>query len=105
MAENGNGAAMREALNQLRDWALLDINENAIRPDEPNYRKLVDGIVEITNAALDAPTRNCDRFTNWMRAWDGYLEKYPDARQETPFEIGRFHHWLFAPAKGEGGVQ
>jgi hypothetical protein len=56
----GSVAAIRGALNQLRDWALLDINENAIRSDEPNYRKLVDGIVEITNAALAAPARNCD---------------------------------------------
>lgn len=57
---HGNAAAMREALNQLRDWALLDINENAIRSDEPNYKKLVDGIIEITNAAISAPPRNCD---------------------------------------------
>ena len=56
----GSVAAMRGVLNQLRDWALLDINENAIRSDEPNYRKLVDGIVEIANAALAAPARNCD---------------------------------------------
>lgn len=55
-----NSAAMREALNQLRDWALLDLNENAIRSDEINYRKLIDGIIEITNAALAAPARNCD---------------------------------------------
>lgn len=56
---------------------------------------------EATQAALAAPARNCDLYNSWMRAWDGYLAEYPDAKQETPFKIGRFHHWLFSAAKGE----
>lgn len=74
----GNAAAMCEALNQLRDWALLDINENAIRSDEPNYRKLVDGIVEITNAALSKPPRNCDVGTaeEQYRRFDAFCDAH-----------------------------
>lgn len=87
---SGSAAVMREALNQLRDWALLDINENAIRSDEPNYKKLVDGIVEITNNALAAPARNCERFNN-----------YADARAAFDGNLGapewEFGAWLFAP--------
>lgn len=77
MTEQVNMAALREALNQLRDWALLDINENAIRSDEPNYKKLVDGIIEITNAALSEPPRNCDVSTveEQMRQKREYCKK------------------------------
>ena len=59
-AAPGSAAALRQALNQLRTWALMDINENAASADETNYKKILDGIVEITNAALAAPARNCD---------------------------------------------
>lgn len=109
-----NAAAMREALNQLRDWALLDINENAIRSDEPNYKKLVDGIVEITNAALAAPARNCDvgtadeqtkRFLCVCRD----TQHFDDVR-ECPLFVGtncnpldclaRWAQMPFAPAEG-----
>lgn len=92
MAELGNVAAMREALNQLRDWALLDLNENVIRSDEPNYKKLVDGIFEITNAALSAPARNCDRFATEREAWDFYLTHTPDNGNI----IDGFSAWLYA---------
>lgn len=93
----GNAAAMREALeDSLRFWN--GISSRTRR--EENLRLEID-------AALSAPARNCDRFTSWMRAWDGYIAEHPDARQETPFEIGRFHHWLFALAASakEGGAK
>lgn len=56
-----NCAELLAAVNQLRNWALQDILEGAIRSDEYNYRKLVDGIVEIADAALAKPPRQCDR--------------------------------------------
>ena len=89
-------AAMREALNQLRDWALLDINENVIRSDEPNYRKLVDGIVEIANAALAAPARNCDICRTKREAKMEY-----DSRHDAEYgSKDDFVDWLFRPAEG-----
>jgi hypothetical protein len=97
-APQGNAAATREALNQLRDWALLDINENAIRSDEPNYKKLVDGIVEITNAALNAPPRNCDRYADKEEAQRKFLAQTHDivfeATMRNAFE------WMFATGGG-----
>ena len=108
-------AAMREALNQLRNWALLDINENAIRSDEPNYKKLVDGIVEITNAALAAPARNCDMGTadeqaDRFKAFC-YSNRTPgnECSKECPFDDtsavcycqARWAQMLFAKARGK----
>jgi hypothetical protein len=84
----GNAAAMRDALEEARKFLLTN-------KDGYFESRLVPQI----DAALAAPARNCDRFENWMQAWDGYLAKYPDARHGTPFEIGRFHTWLFATAK------
>lgn len=98
--DNGNAAAMREALNQLRDWALLDINENAIRPDEPNYKKLCDGIVEITNAALSAPPRNCDLYSNTAKALGAYPDGPPIGDEWDDADWMMFLDWLFATEKG-----
>ena len=91
----GNAAAMREALNQLREWALLDINENAIRSDEPNYKKLVDGIIEITNAALAAPARNCDRYGDEDDAFSAWHDALNDG---DVVSVRNAFRWLFAKA-------
>lgn len=57
----GNAAKMREALERLREWVLMDLNENAFIADSSgNYMKLIKGTIEIVNAALSAPPRNCD---------------------------------------------
>lgn len=53
------------------------------------------------NTPGTTPARNCDRFSNWMEAWDVFLQKYPQAKKYGPWEGiwgGRFLHWLFAPA-------
>ena len=102
----GNAAAIREALDKAESVLLVGARfatDNAFTDADAreNLRDVDwDGALAKIAAALAAPARNCDRFENWMQAWDGYLAKYPDARQEMPFEIGRFHAWLFAPAKG-----
>lgn len=77
----GNAAAMRKALERLRDWAALDLLEHAIGTDEVNYRKLVDGILEISNAALAAPPRNCDIGTaeEQKERFEKFCEAQPTA--------------------------
>jgi hypothetical protein len=57
----GNAAKMHKALERLREWALMDLNENAFIADSSgNYMKLIKGTIEIANDALSAPLRNCD---------------------------------------------
>lgn len=57
----GNAAKIREALERLREWALMDLNENAFIADSSgNYMKFIKGTIEIVNAALSSPPRNCD---------------------------------------------
>lgn len=97
----GNAAAIREALLKVLEC----YKSGAIRTEynDPDSWKHDDELCYLKDdveAALAAPARNCDRFENWMQAWDGYLAKYPDASHGKPFEIGRFHVWLFAPAEG-----
>lgn len=61
MAEQGNGAAMREALEEIdKDTDLLDIAED-IAPDlHPSHSFVAVQIRKIARAALSAPPRNCD---------------------------------------------
>lgn len=94
-----NAAKLREALDQLRTWALMDINENAARVDEINYKQLLDGIVKIANAALAAPPRNCDVYATEEAAnaaWANY-------KASCPAPPGGWRDcdllgWLLAPA-------
>lgn len=59
--ESGDCAQLRKALERLREWAALDLNENAyIDQKSGNHLKLIKGVLEIANAALAAPPRNCD---------------------------------------------
>lgn len=58
---NCNQLKMRSALERLREWALMDLNENAFIADSSgNHMKLIKGTMEIANAALAKPPRNCD---------------------------------------------
>jgi hypothetical protein len=58
---NCNRFKIRKALERLREWGLMDLNENAFIADSSgNYMKLIKGIIEIANDALSAPLRNCD---------------------------------------------
>ena len=94
----GNSAALRQALNQLRTWALMDINENAASADETNYKKILDGIVEITNAALAAPPRNCDLIENELNIDP---ERVPEALNKCEnAPIRELIRWIFAKAEG-----
>ena len=71
----GNAAKMCKALERLREWVLMDLNENAFIADSSgNYMKLIKGTLEIVNAALSAPPRNCDIGTadEQYARWEKY---------------------------------
>ena len=89
---SGNTAALREALKPVKRY-LDGYTVNILE-----LRRTVD-------AALTAPTRNCDRFASAEEAWDAYdawVESYREKGETEPFnEFG----WLFAPAtEKEGGA-
>lgn len=49
---NFNQFKMREALERLREWAQMDLNENAFIADSSGkYMKFIKGTIEIANAA------------------------------------------------------
>jgi hypothetical protein len=101
-AKVGNAAKLREALDKIGN-ILLYMKECSGNEQTARYATEALGIM---HAALAAPPRNCDRFANWMEAWDVFLQKYPQAKKYGPWEGiwgGRFLHWLFAPAAQEGG--
>lgn len=88
---SGNTAALHEALKPVKRY-LDGYTVNILE-----LRRTVD-------AALTAPTRNCDRFASAEEAWDAYdawVESYREKGETEPLnEFG----WLFAPAtEQEGG--
>ena len=89
---SGNTAALHEALKPVKRY-LDGYTVNILE-----LRRTVD-------AALTAPTRNCDRFASAEEAWDAYdawVESYREKGETEPLnEFG----WLFAPAaEKEGGA-
>ena len=83
--EESNVKAMREALKQILDRVNSLDEDCGVDPVE---------IRDIARAALSAPPRNCDRFSNANEA----LEAFEKEKGETMIE---FIRWLFAEAKGE----
>ena len=49
----GNSAAMREALESVRNWCLNRLVNSS-------HQVTVEGLLSVVNAALSAPSRNCD---------------------------------------------
>lgn len=83
--EASNAKAMREALKQIHDRVNSLDEDCGVDPVE---------VRDIARAALSAPPRNCDRFSNANEA----LEAFEKEKGETMIE---FIRWLFAEAKGE----
>ena len=91
----GNAAKMCKALKRLREWVLMDLNENAFIADSSgNYLKLIEGTIEIANAALAAPARNCDIY-------DAKTAEKEFVRQTGSKSIrSKSVRWLYAAANG-----
>ena len=90
---SGNTAALHEALKPVKRY-LDGYTVNILE-----LRRTVD-------AALTAPTRNCDRFASAEEAWDAYdawVESYREKGETEPLnEFG----WLFTLAtEQEGGAK
>ena len=100
----GNTAKMREALERLRERALMDLYENAFVADPSgNYKEFIKRTIKIAESVLSAPPRNCDRFATLDDARNTFFADYvPD---ETRSSATAFAIWLFDKAKGEADEQ
>ena len=107
MAEQGNIAAMREALVRVADIA----EESFYDPErvrEASCGNALALIVETARAALSAPARNCDRYATLKAAEEAFgawcngrhCEKCRFLGDDSAFCIAA---WLFA--KAEGGAE
>lgn len=98
----GNAAAMRKALESVRNWCLNRLVNSS-------YQVTIEGLLSVVNAALSAPPRNCDvgtpeeqsaRFdahcrkhmgclTCPLREKDGGVPKHCEfAWAQMPYEVG-----------------
>ena len=102
----GNVAAMREALDKIHLIATTNINE--CLGDESDIH-----IVNLANAALAAPPRNCDRPFKTLAEFQRYYSEHGCKKglgvvvdgeiTKVPWK-SNFEEWLFAPEierKGE----
>lgn len=107
-AERGNSAAMREALEKLKE-AYFENDDGFARIDcsiVPDFEGLID-------AALAAPARNCDRYDHryWPDEFEKHMGKTPSKTADEQDEYMKenwflFYHWLSNPAtEKEGGAK
>ena len=83
-----NMAAMREALELF-----AHMNDDGYYDGSP----VIKNIVEKAKAALAAPPRNCDRFTDAESARRAWLDD-EDIWDEFGSPKLKLYEWLFAPA-------
>ena len=84
---DSNPAAMREALVRLQPLAHVVWNGGGAEDVIAEIAEMVD----IIDAALAAPPRNCDKFLSFEEALAAW-------RETSPYVSGCFDEWLFAPA-------
>ena len=90
----GNAAAMREALESVRNWCLN-------RLGNASYQVTIEGLLSIVHSALTAPARNCDRFQNFDEAIKTYAK---ENNVTVPWDMetyARMAMWLLATANPE----
>lgn len=88
-----NAAVMRDALFWVKDRLLAcDIMGKPVTA--------VKEMLSVVNAALEEPTRNCDRFSDAESARQAWLDDKDnwDAFGDPKLDL---HEWLFAPAEGK----
>ena len=97
-----DAAKLREALRFL-----VENESKLFEADLSNGElELLHQIVGKARAALAAPPRNCDRFSNWADALRTYLAEHPKMHNQSQRAIDACcNMWLFATAKEEGGVK
>ena len=92
----GNGAKMREVLEQIRQKAIATIPGSSIQ------KRTLDKFRLLASAALAAPPRNCDRFgtdnAEALLAYEEVCEK-----SETEESIADAFSWLFSLADNTKG--
>ena len=81
----GNTAAMREALESVRNWCLNRLFNSS-------HQVTVEGLLSVVNAALSTQPRNCDAFSKAQ-----VLEMLEDRSFSKEDTI----EWLFAEAEGK----
>lgn len=112
MSEHGNNAAMREALEQIRNdlWDLMGTSSESARSN------MACDMSRKIRAAIAAPARNCDvfeseaerqaAFIDWYNeTWDLKGSKdaidYCDLKHDVDGIMHDYIEWLFKPAKPE----
>ena len=91
----GNAAAMRAALLKARNTLVL-----YSRDMKPRYQAEVGFMIDICDAALAAPARNCDRFEDADVARDAVKAAFANTMLLDDRQLRAVCDWLFEPAKG-----
>ena len=81
----GNAAAMRKALESVRNWCLNRLFNSP-------HQVTVEGLLSVVNAALSTQPRNCDAFSK---------AKVLEMLEDRSFSKEDTIEWLFDKAKGE----
>lgn len=114
MSEQGNIAAMREALVLSRERIVETKGYYDADADKEDYETLLAAI----DAVLAAPDRNCDRFGDELDAQLAFMneEWLISVDRDSMLEKDRFENWtdemksayarwLMATVKGDGHAQ
>ena len=87
----GNAAAMREALNEIREKCVIYNNA------------LAEEIDAICGNAIAAPARNCDRFNTGEDAYNAFKCHRKNFKECAEKECGKcMIEWLYATAEAKG---
>lgn len=105
----GNSAAMREALVKVRFYLPYFLQYMRLRWEDAEAGGYYERILEVVNAALSAPARNCDlqlvvdgpADNNADKAWLVFKRHNPEAYFDVSGLL-RCIDWLLAPAAEEG---
>lgn len=97
----GNAAAMREALEKVRFYLPYFLQYMRLHWEDAEAGGYYERILEVVNASLSAPARNCDLYNNAETARQAWLD---DADNWDEFGSPRLElcEWLFASAKKNG---
>ena len=97
----GNGAKMREALEDTAKALLWYFNDAVTHKWEPDY---IESIAEKIKAALAAPPRNCDLYATEDAAFSAWAKKTGAFKGHIGAEAYyQYLRWLFDTATQEKG--
>ena len=97
----GNSAAMRDLLEKIRhEYGWGRIGCRTCVSSEADVKRVSDLFERQIDAALAAPSRNCDRFQTADEARDAVKAAFANTMLLDDRQLRAVCDWLFAPAKG-----